>query len=135
MNSPDNGGSPGSDSSLALFVLTAAGCSLRARPSLRRRHESEGPAGEPLTRFMVRQVFEPLAMERTVVAETDGLGGVASFYGPRMAMRTGLGLEAASRPEYSCLAGAGAFLSTPSDLVRLGSAMLKPSPKAGSSPA
>ena len=31
-----------------------------------------------------------------------------------------------SRPDYSCLAGAGAFLSTPTDLVRLGSAMLKP---------
>ena len=30
------------------------------------------------------------------------------------------------RPDYSCLAGAGAFLSTPTDLVQLGSAMLKP---------
>jgi serine beta-lactamase-like protein LACTB, mitochondrial len=28
--------------------------------------------------------------------------------------------------DYSCLAGAGAFLSTPSDLVRLGAAMQKP---------
>jgi serine beta-lactamase-like protein LACTB len=31
-----------------------------------------------------------------------------------------------TRPDYSCLAGAGAFLSTPTDLVRFGSAMLKP---------
>ena len=37
-----------------------------------------------------------------------------------------LGVKNASRPDYSCLAGAGAFLSTPTDLVRLGSAMLKP---------
>jgi len=42
-----------------------------------------------------------------------------------------LGVEEATRPDYSCLAGAGAFLSTPTDLVRLGSAMLKPGlPKA-----
>ena len=72
----------------------------------------EGAAGEPFARFMVRQVFEPLAMERTVVAETEGLDGVAHGAG--------------RRPDYSCLAGGGAFLSTPTDLVRLGSAMLKP---------
>ena len=51
-------------------------------------------------------------MERTVVAETEGLDGVAHGAG--------------RRPDYSCVAGAGAFLSTPTDLVRLGSAMLKP---------
>jgi serine beta-lactamase-like protein LACTB, mitochondrial len=72
----------------------------------------EAAAGEPFTRFMVRQVFEPLGMERTVVTETEGLDGVAHGAG--------------RRPDYSCLAGAGAFLSTPTDLVRLGSAMLKP---------
>lgn len=72
----------------------------------------EGAAGEPFARFMVRQVFEPLAMERTVVAETEGLDGVAHGAG--------------RRPDYSCVAGAGAFLSSPTDLVRLGSAMLKP---------
>jgi serine beta-lactamase-like protein LACTB len=71
----------------------------------------EGAAGEPFTRFMVRQVFEPLAMERTAVAETEDLDGVA---------------HRGRRPDYSCVAGAGAFLSTPTDLVRLGSAMLKP---------
>jgi serine beta-lactamase-like protein LACTB, mitochondrial len=72
----------------------------------------EGAAGEPFPRFMVRQVFEPLAMDRTVVTETEGLDGV--------------GHGAGRRPDYSCVAGAGAFLSTPTDLVRLGSAMLKP---------
>ena len=35
----------------------------------------EGAAGEPFTRFMDGQVFEPLAMERTVVAEIEGLDG------------------------------------------------------------
>ena len=72
----------------------------------------EGAAGEPFARFMTRQVFEPLAMERTVVAETEGLDGVAHGGG--------------RRPDYSCVAGAGAFLSTPTDLVRFGSAMMKP---------
>ena len=86
----------------------------------------EGAAGEPFARFMVQQVFEPLAMERTVVAETEGLDGVPSFYAPRLALRTRLGVTPGSRPDYSCLAGAGAFLSTPSDLVRFGSTMLKP---------
>jgi CubicO group peptidase (beta-lactamase class C family) len=43
-----------------------------------------------------------------------------------MAMRTDLGLQDALRADYSCWAGAGAFLSTPSDLVKFGSAMLRP---------
>jgi CubicO group peptidase (beta-lactamase class C family) len=86
----------------------------------------EGAAGEPFTRFMVRQVFDPLAMERTLAAEAEGPDAETPFYSPRAVLRTRLGVEEASRPDYSCLAGAGAFLSTPTDLVRLGSAMLKP---------
>jgi serine beta-lactamase-like protein LACTB, mitochondrial len=85
----------------------------------------ERAAGEPFARFMVRQVFEPLAMERTVVSETVGLEGVTSL-SPRSLFGKRFGVEEASRPDYSCLAGAGAFLSTPTDLVRLGSAVLKP---------
>ena len=72
----------------------------------------EGAAGEPFPRFMVHDVFEPLGMTRTVVAEMEGLEGIA--HGAEL------------RPDYSCVAGGGAFLSTPTDLVRLGSAMLKP---------
>ena len=71
----------------------------------------EGAARQPFPRFMAREVFEPLAMERTVVEETDDLDGVA---------------HRGRRPDYSCVAGGGAFLSTPTDLVRFGSAMLKP---------
>jgi serine beta-lactamase-like protein LACTB, mitochondrial len=86
----------------------------------------EGAAGEPFGRFMVRQVFEPLAMERTSVAETEGLDDVAS-YSLGSVLTTRLGIKKASlRPDYSCLAGAGAFLSTPTDLVRFSTAMLKP---------
>ena len=75
---------------------------------------------------MVRQVFEPLAMTRTVVGETAGLDDGLPRYAPISVMGIRLGVEDAMRPDYSCLAGAGAFLSTPTDLVRLGSAMLKP---------
>jgi serine beta-lactamase-like protein LACTB len=70
----------------------------------------QGAAGEPFARFMDRQVFEPLAMTRTLVSENEDLE-VA---------------HQGDRPDYSCVAGAGAFVSTPTDLVRLGSAMLKP---------
>jgi serine beta-lactamase-like protein LACTB len=86
-----------------------------------------GAAGEPFPAFMTRKVFEPLGMKSTVLEEAGEVPpGTTSFYGPRAAMRTDLGVEVASGAHYSCLAGAGAFLSTPLDLVRLGSAMLKP---------
>jgi CubicO group peptidase (beta-lactamase class C family) len=71
----------------------------------------EGAAREPFDRFMANQVFEPLGMTRTVVEDSEDLDDVAHL---------------GSRPDYSCVAGGGAFLSTPSDLVRLGSAMLAP---------
>ena len=81
----------------------------------------EGASGEPFGRFVVRQVFEPLAMDRTLVAETDtAMNAPTSILGIRV------GVKEAKRPDYSCLAGAGAFLSTPTDLVRFGSAMLRP---------
>ena len=85
-----------------------------------------GAAGEPFPAFMTREVFEPLGMNSTVLEEIDVVPDTTSFYGPRAAMRTDLGVELTSPAHYSCLAGAGAFLSTPSDLVRFGAAMMKP---------
>jgi serine beta-lactamase-like protein LACTB, mitochondrial len=85
-----------------------------------------GAAGEPFPAFMTREVFEPLGMKRTVLEEAVVAPGTTSFYSPRVFMRTGLGLQDASGRDYSCFAGAGAFLSTPSDLVRFGSSMVKP---------
>jgi serine beta-lactamase-like protein LACTB, mitochondrial len=72
----------------------------------------QGAAGQPLARVMDREVFSPLGMTRTVVGETEHMVDVAHGAG--------------DRPDYSCLAGGGAFLSTPTDLVRLGSAMVRP---------
>jgi CubicO group peptidase (beta-lactamase class C family) len=85
----------------------------------------ERAGGEPFTSFMEREVFEPLGMDRTVVADREGVDDAAS-YTPRSILGTRLGIEDDPPPDYSCLAGAGAVLSTPTDLVRLGSAVLKP---------
>jgi len=86
----------------------------------------QGAAGEPFVRFMAGQVFQPLAMTRTLVAETDGLDGDMPRVAPLWIFGLRMGIEEASRPDYSCVAGAGAFLSAPTDLVRLGSAILRP---------
>jgi serine beta-lactamase-like protein LACTB, mitochondrial len=85
----------------------------------------ESAGGEPFAEVMEREVFKPIRMDRTVVEERVGLEDATS-YTPRSILRTRLRIEEAPPPDYSCLAGAGAFLSTPADLVRLGSALLKP---------
>lgn len=72
----------------------------------------QGAAGEAFERYMEREVFAPLGMTRTVTEESDGLADVAH--------------GTADRPDYSCLTGGGAFLSTPTDLVRLGSVLHRP---------
>jgi CubicO group peptidase (beta-lactamase class C family) len=86
----------------------------------------EAAAGEPLPTFLTREILEPLSMESTVLEDRPEVPDVTSSYIPRAAMRTRLGVRKRSRPDASCLSGAGAFFSTPSDLVRFGSAMLKP---------
>jgi CubicO group peptidase (beta-lactamase class C family) len=86
----------------------------------------EGASGEPFPAFMRREVLEPLGMTRTALEGADRDPDTASFSSERRNFGTKLGLEQAPDVDYSCLAGAGAFLSTPSDLVRLGSVMLKP---------
>ena len=86
----------------------------------------ENSAGEPFPTFMSGELFKPLAMERTGLEGADDDPDTVSFYFPRVAMRAKYGLQDGPGADYSCLLGAGAFLSTPSDLVRLGAAMVKP---------
>ena len=71
----------------------------------------QGAGGHSFSQVMEREVFEPLGLTRTLVEEPDS-ADIAN--------------DAGDRPDYSCVAGGGAFVSTPTDLVRLGSAMLKP---------
>jgi CubicO group peptidase (beta-lactamase class C family) len=87
----------------------------------------EGAAAEPFAAFMSREVLEPLGMTRTALEgtpATDADRDSVPFY----LRRTGDDEESqtAAAADYACFFGAGAFLSTPSDLVRLGSAWLRP---------
>lgn len=85
----------------------------------------ERVAREPFPAFMARALFAPLGMTSTVLEEAGGVpGNTTTFYARKKAGR--VGPIDPSKAHYSCLAGAGAFLSTPSDLARFGSAMLKP---------
>jgi serine beta-lactamase-like protein LACTB, mitochondrial len=86
----------------------------------------EAAAEEPFPRFVSRTILGPLDMESTVLEDGAAVPDLTSFYIPRASMRTRLGVRKGGRPHNSCLSGAGAFLSTPSDMARFGSAMLAP---------
>ncbi|MBA2305717.1 MAG: beta-lactamase family protein [Acidobacteria bacterium] len=84
----------------------------------------EAAAGEPFFTFMRTQIFEPLGMaDTTSDSATEPILDRATFYYPRFSGDTSYGPELATTVDYSCFAGAGAFLSTPSDLVRFGMAV------------
>ena len=134
----DNNDNPpgGQCASLDEALATFAGEPLLFEPGTRYRFSTYGwilvsavvetSAGEPLPMFMTREILEPLGMESTVLEDRAEVPDITSFYIPRASMRTKLGVRKGSRPHNSCLAGAGAFFSTPSDMARFGSAMLKP---------
>ena len=78
----------------------------------------EAAAGEPFFQFMRTQVFEPLGMSDTTYdAAMKPMPNRATSYYRKLER------ERTSGVDYSCFAGGGAFLSTPSDLVRFGMAM------------
>jgi CubicO group peptidase (beta-lactamase class C family) len=84
----------------------------------------EKAAGEPFFTFMRRQIFDPLGMAATRPDRfTESIPNRPTFYFPRFAGDTRYGPELARQGDHSCLAGAGAFLSTPSDMVRFGLAL------------
>jgi CubicO group peptidase (beta-lactamase class C family) len=81
----------------------------------------EDAAGERFFTFMRTQVFEPLGMAATRPdSSAEAIADRATFYFPRFAGDTRYGPELAREGDHVCFAGAGAFLSTPSDLVRFG---------------
>ena len=107
---------------------------LRFEPGSRFRFSSYGwilvsaaietAANEPLLSFMQRQVFEPLGMSGTAPdSATAPPADRATLYWPRTNEDPRYGYDIASDADYSCFSGAGAFLSTPSDLVRFGMAL------------
>jgi CubicO group peptidase (beta-lactamase class C family) len=79
----------------------------------------EAVASEPFADVMRARVFAPLGM-RDTTSESDPApipNRVTSYF------RGNLGREVTTDVDYSCFAGGGAFLSTPSDLVRFGLAI------------
>jgi CubicO group peptidase (beta-lactamase class C family) len=92
----------------------------------------EAAAHEPFATFMRTRILLPLGMRDTTTdSSSDPVPDTATFYYPRMSGDPQYGPEIATDVDYSCFTGAGAFLSTPSDLVRFGMAfssgnLLKP---------
>jgi CubicO group peptidase (beta-lactamase class C family) len=79
----------------------------------------EAAAGEPFFQFMRAHVFEPLQMSHTSFdLESKTIADRATSY-----YRGNFGKALTTSVDYSCFAGGGAFLSTPSDLVRYGAAL------------
>lgn len=116
---------------LAIF----AGDPLRFRPGTEYRYSTWGwvlvgavvaaAANEPYLDFMQREILTPLGMASTVpdvAGQTEP--GSAHFYYPRIMLDPRYGLQDAPATDLPCILPAGGFLSTPSDLVRFGSAMM-----------
>jgi len=86
----------------------------------------ESAAAKSFATFMSDEIFQPLGMDRTALEGTSSDADTVSFYGTKRSFGVDQGVTDAAEENYSCFFGAGGFFSTPSDLVRLGSAMLKP---------
>src|SRR5262245_51495156 len=83
----------------------------------------EDATTEPFFTFMRTRIFEPLGMAATRPDSViEPIADRVTFYFPRFAgdNRSGWSWR---EGDHSCFAGAGAFLSTPSDLVRFGMAI------------
>ena len=84
----------------------------------------ETAAEQPFLTFMRKQVFDPLKMDDTFAdSATDPSPDLATPYFPRFAADPRYGPDPMRPLDYSCYAGASAFVSTPSDLTRFGMAI------------
>ena len=84
----------------------------------------EAASDENFTRFMRRQIFEPLGMNDTKPdSATEPLPDRATAYFPKFAADPRYGPDLNRDIDLSCYAGASVFVSTPSDLVRFGLAI------------
>ncbi len=84
----------------------------------------ESAAGEPFMRYMRRHVFEPLGMDATREdSAAEPISGRAISYFPRFGGDPRYGPDLMRPIDLSCYAGASAFLSTPSDLLRFVTAL------------
>lgn len=83
-------------------------------------------AEESLPDYVQHEILNPLGMHSTVVDEKgQRVPQLAHLYFPRIFHNTYFGLRDAPEVDLSCICAGGGFISTPLDLVRFGSAMLK----------
>lgn len=80
----------------------------------------ESAAGEPYLEFMDREVFTPIGMDQTV----PDLGDEGPHEGVKYDRSAFATLRRSQEVDMSCSMAPGGFLSTPTELVRFGSAML-----------
>ena len=89
----------------------------------------QAASGEPFLDFLQREVLDPLEMRDTILDDPAAPAARrTSLYWPRAARKPSvLGVEGAIREgaDNTCLQGAGALLSTPTDVARFGLAMLE----------
>ncbi len=83
----------------------------------------EHVAKEPFFTYMRTQIFKPLGMGDTTPDLTESVPDRATPYHPRFGADPRYGPDLARDGGYSCMAGGGGFLSTPSDLVRFAMAV------------
>ena len=84
----------------------------------------EAAAEEPFFSFVQKQILQPLGMENTRLdSARDPTSVRAKSYHPKFGANTRYGPQPPDELDYSCFSGSSAFLSTPSDLVRLGLAL------------
>jgi CubicO group peptidase (beta-lactamase class C family) len=84
----------------------------------------ETAADEPFLSYLQKQIFDRLGMDRTVPdSASEIIADEATSYFPRYAADPRYGEDLTRDVDLSCYAGAGALLSTPSDLVRFGMAI------------
>jgi serine beta-lactamase-like protein LACTB len=85
----------------------------------------QAAAGRPFLDFLEAEIMSPLGMEDTGPDFADRpVPNRASFYFPKTESQTRLGIEEAPQIDQSCKWPGGGLVSTPSDLVRFGLAML-----------
>lgn len=84
----------------------------------------EAAADEPFLSFMRKQIFDPLGMDHTEADFATGPGpDRATDYFPRFGGDPRYGPDLMRPLDLSCYAGAGVFVSTPSDLARFAMAI------------
>jgi CubicO group peptidase (beta-lactamase class C family) len=132
----DNEQVPRGCRSLDDAVATFAGEPLLFQPGTQYRFSNPGwvllsavveaAAGEPFDTVMTREIFGPLELKSTLTSDAGGVPDLIDSHAIDLSTKLGLDPELRRPPDSSCLFGAGAFFSTPSDLARFGSAVLKP---------